>query len=469
MSASGLTLSVTKCQRSFIEASADEVLFGGAAGGGKSYGQLIDALLFALRYPGSKQLLLRRTLPELERSLLRAAMGLYPKEVYRYTAASHSGRFTNGSILEFGYCDSELDVYKYQSAEYDVLRFDELTHFTETMYTYLISRVRGVNEYPKQVKSSTNPGGVGHTWVKERFIDLGPPGKTLQAPAGTRLFLPAKIQDNLFLMEKDPGYLKRLQNLPPREKQALLYGDWDLFEGRFFTEFSRAAHVCAPFSIPAHWRRYVSLDYGTDMLAAYWIAMDENDRAYVYRELYEGRDNKKGKGGLGHIISEAAKRLLQENGLEEIELYLAPPDLWNRRQETGRSAADIFAENGILLTKTSNDRVNGWRAAREWLALQKEENGEEVPRLHIFEGCVNLIRTLPALQYDPKNPEDALGRPHELTHAPDALRGFCVYWTSAAERPRAARALWSRDMWEDYQNADPSAAAYLIKKWGEPT
>ena len=157
----------------FLSADADEVLFGGAAGGGKSYAQLIDAMLYALRYPKSKQLLLRRTLPELEMSLIRTARGLYPAEIFSYQSSLHCGRFENGSVIDFGYCASEGDVYRYQSAEYDVIRFDELTHFTEAQYLYMLSRLRGANGYPKRVKSTGNPGGVGHEFVKRRFIDKG--------------------------------------------------------------------------------------------------------------------------------------------------------------------------------------------------------------------------------------------------------------------------------------------------------
>ena len=138
-----LEVDITERQLAFVEAQAFEVLFGGAAGGGKSYGQLIDALLYALRYPGSKQLVLRRTYPDLERSLILEHLKFYPRGVYRYNSTGHRGSFVNGSTIEFGYCDAERDVYRYQGAEYDVIRFDELTHFTESMYTYLISRVRG--------------------------------------------------------------------------------------------------------------------------------------------------------------------------------------------------------------------------------------------------------------------------------------------------------------------------------------
>lgn len=420
-----LDLQITRRQREFLKATADEVLFGGAAGGGKSYGQLIDALLYALKYPRSKQLILRRTFPELEKSLIRVSLELYPKELYRYNSANHVGRFVNGSIIDFAYCDRETDVYKYQSAEYDVIRFDELTHFTETMYTYLLSRVRGANDYPKQVKSSTNPGGVGHQWVKARFIDLGAPDEVHDTPEGSRIFLPSRVQDNRFLIEKDAGYLKRLDNLPEAQRRALKYGDWDIFEGQYFSEFRREIHVCRPFAIPAHWRRYITIDYGLDMLAALWIAVDEQKNAYVYREVYQS----------GLIISDAAGKIKAASGTENIYLTLAPPDLWNRRQETGRSVADIFAEQGIYLSKTGNDRIDGWMAVKEWLKPIVDERGIRRAKLQIFPHCVNLIRTLPALQYDIRNPNDVATEPHELTHAPDALRGFCISYAAAAVKP----------------------------------
>ena len=409
-----MDIQVTSRQMAFINATQDEVLFGGAAGGGKSYGQIVDTLIFALKYKGSKQLILRRTYPELEKSIIRTALGLYPQSAYKYSTSKHTITFENGSFLDFGYCDSENDVYRYQSAEYDVVRFDELTHFTEHMYLYLISRVRGANGYPKQVKSSTNPGGLGHGWVKARFIDIGAPDTPHKAKNGTRIFLPSKVQDNKFLMQSDPDYIKRLRNLSKRDRRALLDGDWDIFDGQYFTEWKREKHVVEPFEIPQHWRRYFAMDYGLDMLAGYWIAVDERGCAYVYRELYES----------GLIISDAAKKVAQYSGGDKIYAYIAPPDLWNRRQDTGRSAAEIFADAGIYLVKSNNDRVQGWMDLKEWLCPVKDEFGNLTPRLRIFENCVNLIRTLPAVLVDGANPNDVAKEPHELTHAPDALRYF---------------------------------------------
>ena len=415
-----MEFNITPKQKQFIDASASEVLFGGAAGGGKSYGQLIDALLFALKYPGSKQLILRRTYKELEKSLIRVANDIYSKDVFKYNHSKHVGRFTNGSIIDFSYCDKESDVTKYQSAEYDVIRFDELTHFTEYMYVYLLSRIRGTNGYPKQMKSSTNPGGVGHSWVKERFIDIGAPNREHDG----KIFIPSMVQDNVFLMNSDPDYVKRLEKLSEKDKQALLFGNWDIFDGQYFTEWKRDLHVIEPFEIPKHWRRYFVMDYGLDMLAGYWIAVDIYGRAYVYREIYES----------GLIISEAAKRICALTD-EEIYANIAPPDLWNRRQDTGKSAAEIFAENGVRLVRANNDRVQGWYNLKEWLRPCKDEQGEEIAPLRIFSNCLNLIRTLPSVAMDSKNPNDVAREPHELTHAPDAIRYF------VAGRPAPAVAL----------------------------
>lgn len=417
-------LNITPLQYRFMNAQEDEILFGGAAGGGKSYGQLIDALHYALTYPGSKQLLLRRTLPELENSLVRMALSIFPGQLYHYLSSKHTGVFVNGSVLDFGYCDNERDVYRYQSAEYDVIRFDELTHFTETMYLYLMSRLRGAAPYPRQMKSTTNPGGVGHDWVKRRFVDPAPPNTPVIDALGSRLFIPALVQDNSFLMEGDPQYVKRLQRLPERERKALLEGDWDLCEGRFFSIWNRETHVCEPFAIPDHWRKYFALDYGLDMLAGLLIAEDEQGFFYVCREVYEP----------GLIVSEAAKRIraATTGGCP----YYAPPDLWSRQKDTGRTIADLFRENGIPLTRVSAARTAGWAVLQEWLLPRTDRDGNKRPRLSVFSTCCNLIRCLPALEWDPAIPGDCRTEPHELTHGPDALRYFAMGYPGVARHKK---------------------------------
>lgn len=451
-----MNLTVTRRQWAFLNASATEVLFGGAAGGGKSYGQLADAMLYALRYPGSKQLLLRRTYPELEKSLVRQSLTLFPREIYKYNATGHVGRFANGSLLDFGYLAAENDVFQYQSAEYDVIRFDELTHFTETQYLYLISRVRGANNFPKQVKSSTNPGGIGHLWVKKRFVDPSPPDTVFAADGSTRVYLPARIDDNHFLMAADPDYKKRLALLPMARQKALLYGDWDLFEGQYFDEFAREVHVIRPFSIPKSWRRYRVLDYGLDRLACYLVAVSPEGRCYVYRELCRS----------GLAIWQAAEEMRRMSEGEELYLTLAPPDLWSRSQESGRSRADLFAENGVTLTRTSNDRETGWMAIKELLRQDAQGNS----RLQIFSNCTELISCLPQLQIDPLHPSDTLQEPHAITHAPDALRYFAIYWISPESEVQADAALpcvkWRSDQWEDYLRANAETRRRLERNFG---
>jgi len=410
-----MEISVSTKQKQFIDADSDEVLFGGGAGGGKSYAQVIDALVYAVKYPGSKQLILRRTYPELDKSIIRTTLALYPKEIYRYISSSHTGLFTNGSVIDFGYCDSETDVYRYQSSEFDVIRFDELTHFTKEMYIYLISRLRGVNGYPKQMKSTTNPGGIGHKWVKERFIDVGQPNTVHSFNGQTRIFIPSLVSDNSFLMEKDKSYLKRLENLSEKDRKALLHGQWDIFEGQYFSEWSRDIHVIQPFEIPPHWKKYAAMDYGLDMLAVYFIAVDDAGNAYVYNEIYQP-----------NLIISSAAELIKSRMTQPCQAFYAPPDLWNRLQDSGSSVAAIFAQHGILLTKSVNDRQTGWYAVKEYLYIGQDEMGKPTARLKIFSNCLNLIRTLPALVHNAKNVNDVSGTPHEYTHGPDALRYFCV-------------------------------------------
>ncbi len=451
-----IELTLTKKQKLFLDATESEVLFGGAAGGGKSYGQTVDALVFALRYPGSKQLILRRTFAELDKSLIRTSLAVYPQEIYTFNSSSHTGKFKNGSCIDFGYCATENDVYQYQSAEYDCIRFDELTHFTEAQYIYLISRVRGANSYPKQIKSSTNPGGVGHGWVKARFVDAGCPNESFIGEDGMkRIFIPSLLDDNSFLMRGDPDYKRRLLALPEREKKALLYGDWNIFEGQYFNEFNIRIHTCTPFEIPQSWRKYRTIDYGLDRLVCLWIAVSPDRRAYVYREYCES----------GLPISVAAEAITKRTPpSEEIYATLAPPDLFSRSQETGRTKAGIFAEHGITFTKTSNDRETGWLAIKE---LLMERDG--APGLRIFSFCTELIRCLPALIIDKLKPSDCANEPHEITHAPDALRGFAIFYTRPAEQTvKARRTYWTSDMWEDYNTASENEKKYLKTKYGEP-
>ena len=428
-------------QKQFFLARERYIGYGGARGGGKSWAVRVKALLLALRYPGIRLLLVRRSYGELEDNHIRPLRQLI-SELAVYREGEKGFTFRNGSRLRFGYCDAESDVLRYQGQEYDCIFLDEATQLTEFQFQTFKGCLRGVNDFPKRLYVTCNPGGVGHGWVKRLFID----GRyeNGEQPEDYR-FIPADVYDNASLMQSDPDYVRRLESLPYELRQAWLHGSWDVFAGQFFPEWERAVHVCEPFEIPEGWRWYVTMDYGMDMLAAYLIAVDEEGRAYVTAEVYEGRDL--GEGHTGLIISEAAARLRVLAGERRIYEWLAPPDMWNGRQETGRSVAEIFAEQGIHLTRSSNDRRAGWMAVRERLKVETGADGARRAMLSIFTTCPNLIRTLPLLRYDERRPSDCARTPHELTHAPDALRGFCVHWVQrgeAAATPPAREKLLDR-------------------------
>lgn len=400
-------------QRAFLTAKAKRVGYGGARGGGKSHAARTKAVLLALNYPGIQILLLRRTLKELrENHVLYLSKQLRGAALYKESTKEFL--FPNGSRIVLGYCDNEKDVLQYQGQAYDVIFMEEATQFTEFQYQTLTecNRASGMckKAFSPRMYFTCNPGGVGHAWVKRLFIDRR---YTDRERADDYVMIRARVYDNEFLMEHDPEYVRNLESLPEERRRAMLEGNWDIFEGQYFTEFRREVHTMEPWEMPAHWRRYVALDYGLDMLACYWIAMDEAGNAYVYRELYES-DLK---------VSDAAEKIRALTG-EKIRTYYAPPDLWNRHSDTGKSTAEIFAEHGIHLARAQNDRVQGWYNLKEWLKPYEDEQGVTAAKLRIFTNCTNLIRTLPELRHDEKNPNDCAREPHEATHAPDAIRYF---------------------------------------------
>lgn len=456
-------LRLNERQKLFFMARRRFIGYGGARGGGKTWSVRMKAMLLASRYAGIKILIVRRSFQELrDNHILPLQMEL--RDIARWKEQEKRFIFPNGSYIRFGYCSAERDVLQYQGQEFDIIFIDEATQLTEYQFQTFKGCLRGVSGYPKRMYLTCNPGGVGHAWVKRLFIDRLYHG---DERADDYEFIQAKVTDNPVLMERDPEYIRMLESLPYELREAWLNGSWDVFAGQYFSEWDRDVHVVAPFEPPAWWRRYVTIDYGLDMLAAYLIAVDEHDMAYAIREVYQGRDL--GEGAEGLIVSEAAKRILDMVGDDRITAYLAPPDLWAARQETGRSVADIFTEHGIALTKTSNDRLDGWMAMHERLHVFEDERGLRVAKLRIFPLCTNLIRTLPQLRYDDKRVNDVATEPHELTHAADAIRGFCVYWVRAAHIQEApARMQWTRDMLEDYRRASPAGKRFLEQRWGPP-
>ena len=454
-------LNLNERQKLFFKARRRFIAYGGARGGGKTWAVRIKAMLLACRYAGIKILIVRRSFQELrDNHILPLQMEL--RDLARWKEQEKRFIFPNGSYIRFGYCSAERDVLQYQGQEYDIIFIDEATQLTEFQFQTFKGCLRGANDFPKRMYLTCNPGGVGHAWVKRLFIDR-------QYVEGERPedyeFIQAKVTDNPVLMKKDPEYINMLRSLPYELREAWLNGSWDIFAGQYFSEWNRDVHVVEPFVIPAWWRRYITIDYGLDMLAAYLIVVDDHDMAYVVQEVYKGRDL--GEGAKGLIVSEAAAEVKALAGDGDIAAYLAPPDLWNARQETGKSVADIFAESGIYLTQTSNDRIDGWMAMHERLHVFEDEQGVQVAKLRIFPQCINLIRTLPQLRYDDKRINDVATEPHELTHGPDAIRGWCVYWTRRASAPAAPpRSDWTKDMLEDYSRATESERRLLLEMWG---
>ena len=392
----------------FFKSETKYTMFGGARAGGKSYAVRYKASLMALNYPGIKILIIRRTFAELRKNHTLPLMEIL-NGIAKYKESEKAFVFPNGSRIELGYCDSEGDVLQYQGVEYDVVFLDEATQMTEYQFHWLAETIRGTNGFPKRMYLTCNPGGVGHAWVKRLFIDRIYQNK--EKPEDYT-FIQALVTDNKALLEKDPSYIDTLENLPEDRKRADLYGDWDVYAGQYFSEWNREIHVCEPFEIPPSWRKYLTIDYGLDMFAAEWVAVNEYGRAFVYREFC--------KSGL--TVSEAAEVVRRIN--DPVYIAYAPPDLWNRRNDTGRSAADIFAEHGVYLARATNNRIQGWYDLKEWLHPIIDEQGEKNSGIKFFRNCSEIIRCLPLLQFDEKNPNDVSKEPHEITHAPDAIRYF---------------------------------------------
>ena len=414
-------------QEQFLRSLRRRVCYGGARGGGKSWVVRAKATLLALNYPGIKIIILRRTYADLWQNHVLELRKLLEPDIATYRDSEKAMVFPNGSRIRFGYCAAEADVLQYQGQEYDIMFLDEATQFTEYMYNCLVASNRGANEFPHRMYLTCNPGGVGHAWVKRLFIDKD---YTEAENPDDYEFIPAKVYDNKVLVDKDPEYVRMLETLPEDMRRAWLDGDWNVFAGQYFREWRDDIHVIDPIEIPVWWRRYFAMDYGLDMLAGYWIAIDGEGNGYVYREIYES----------GLIASDAAMRIKESNGDDKIEQWLAPPDLWNRRNDTGRSVADIFMEQGIPLVKVDNDRINGWQDVHEWLKPRDSRDiitGDKtkIAGLRFFRNCKQVIRCLPMVQYDAHKPNDVATEPHELTHAPDAIRYFCSGRPYAGQPP----------------------------------
>ena len=407
-------------QERFFRSRKRFVCYGGARGGGKSWSLRMKITMMALKHGGIRILLLRRTYPELEQNHIRVLRSML-KGTAKYTESKKTFEFANGSVIILGYCKSESDVLQYQGNEYDVICIDEATQFTYYQFQTLTACVRGANSFPKRMYLTCNPGGVGHEWVKRLFITR----KYERAEkADDYEFIGATAFDNKALLKHDPEYIDMLNNLDDDLRAAWRDGNWDMLAGQYFKEFRRSVHVIEPFAIPDHWRRYRGIDYGLDCLACVWVAIDEGGNYYVYREYAES----------DKIISEGAQDICALSEGERIEYTVAPPDMWSRSQESAKDKSDIFAENGLVLIKGSNDREAGWLAVKEMLRIYGEGD-RQYARLKIFSSCERLSEYLPALQRSVKKPTDCMTEPHEITHLPDALRYFMLLYTTPSKPP----------------------------------
>ena len=398
-------------QENFLAAGETDVLYGGSAGGGKSYAMLVDPLRYAHR-AAHRALILRRSMPEL-RELIDKSRELYPKAFpgCKYREVEKLWNFPSGAKIEFGFLERDADVYRYQGQAYSWIGFDEITHLpTEFSWNYLASRLRTTDaEIVPYMRCTANPGGVGANWVKNRYINPSPPNEAFSGGDGlTRRFIPARLQDNPYLAQ-DGRYEQMLNSLPPTQRKQLLEGNWDVAEGAAFTEFSFEDHVIPPFEIPIHWERVKGIDYGyASESACVWGAMDKNDGTLIiYRELY--RKNLTGLE-LGQMLTEME--------LEDPFSIAGVLDTacWNRTGTTGPTVGETLIRAGHKLRRADKNRIQGKIQIHEYLKTQP--NGR--PKLQIFNTCPNLIRELQSIPLDKNNPEDVDTKASD--HAYDALR-----------------------------------------------
>lgn len=412
-------------QTEFLSRGEFEALYGGQAGPGKT-----DCLVAAptrwIEFPDYKAILLRRTFPQLQ-EIIDRCFKRYPDLGGVYRSTEHRWYFPSGATIALGHMQHANDKYNYQGKEFNFVGFDELTQFTEDQYLYLFSRARSSNpEIPSMIRSTTNPGGVGHYWVKERFVTITDPGNTfIDRKSGlSRVFIPGRIEDNPTLFLNDPEYLNRLEALPEVEKLRLRYGIWDAFEGQVFTELSQTVHGIESFDVSPEWEKFMVMDWGyAKPFSVGWYAIDYDGILYRYREWYGCKEGQV-DAGLKMPAYEVARGILSREK-EKIRFRLADPSMWHPRPEGRRDEArgptiqEDFASEGIFLMKADNDRIQGKMQVHKRLQLNEDQ-----PSVRIFNNCKHFWRTMPQMRESPQNPEDV--DTDQEDHIYDEFRYTCM-------------------------------------------
>lgn len=419
-------------QRLFFESTALYTCYGGAKAGGKTWAVRTKAVLGALANEGIKILIVRAHYPELEMNHIRPILSMVtPLGVASYNGSQHIMTFENGSIIKFGHWQGEESENEYNGQEYDWIFIDEATQFSERAFNFLSGCLRGANTFPKRMYLTCNPGGVGHFWVKRLFIDkqyeTGHENPEEDEDPNDYNFIYASVDDNVALLKNSPHYKRMLANMP--NARAYRYGDWEAFEGNYFKEFKASTHAVKPFPIPPSWTIYRSFDYGLDMLAVMWWAVDEDGRSWCFR-AYEHKDLS---------VQDAAAAIVENTLAHEKPLITyAPPDMWSRMKESGRTMAEIFMIHGVPLMKADNNRVQGHMIMRYLMApvpvkdryvkslYPRGEAPKELPQIMFFDNVGRVLKDIESIQADPNNPNDCAKDPHEITHTVDAVRYYCV-------------------------------------------
>ena len=433
-------------QKQFLKAETKHNGFGGARGGGKSWAVRTKAKLLAVNYGKDKHpkkemgiriLIVRRTYPE----LINNHINILRQEllgIAKYNDKDKVLKFVNGSTINFTYCDNDKDLDRLQGQEYDVIFLDEATQLSEYQMKTITACLRGVNNFPKRVYYTCNPGGQGHGYIKRIFID-----KAYEEGEDPNdyTFIQSLVTDNKVLMESQPDYIKQLEALPPKLRKAWLEGDWNVYEGQFFEDFmdrpdqyeSRQwTHVIDPFEIPDGWKIYRSFDWGYNKpFSCGWWAVDYDGVVYRILELYgcTKTPNEGVKWTPPQTFAEIARIEREHPWLKGKKIIgIADPAIWNA--ETGKSIADVAAEHGVFFTKGDHERIAGWMQVHYRFAF--DDNG--YPMMYVFSNCKAFIRTIPLLQYDEHKPED-LDTDGE-DHCADEVRYFLM---SRPIKPRIAK------------------------------